>query len=345
MSIYVINPLSDPRWDVFVNQHAAASAFHQRGWLQALRRTYGYQPLAITSCAPDRPLSDGMVFCRICSAITGSRLVSLPFADHCQPMLNDQQDFAEFMNWLAAERNLSRWKYIEIRPLSQIPDLETGVVPDRSYCFHELDLTLGLNQIFRNFHRDSIQRRIQRAEREKLFYEVAPSDRFLNEFYDLMLMTRRRHRLLPQPRVWFKNLVECMGSNGQIWLARKDGISVAAMLTLRHRNCVTYKYGCSNEKFHSIGAMPFLFWQLVQESKAAGVEKIDFGRSDLDQQGLITFKDKFGTTRRPLKYFRYPAKVGVRTWGWAARTIRQVFSILPDFASSTAGRIVYRHIG
>jgi hypothetical protein len=345
MNVYVINPLSDSRWDGLVNQHAAASAFHRGGWLEALRRTYGYQPLAITSCAPDRVLSDGMVFCRICSAITGSRLVSLPFADHCQPMLNDPHDVAEFMNWLSAERNISRWKYIEIRPLSQIADLETGIVPDRSYCFHELDLTLGLEQIFSNFHRDSIQRRIQRAEREKLFYEVGRSDHLLDEFYHLMMMTRRRHLLLPQPRVWFKNLLACMGSNAQIRLARKDGISIAAMLTLRHRNGVTYKYGCSNEQFHNIGAMPFLFWQLVQESKAAGVEKIDFGRSDLDQQGLITFKDKFGTTRRPLNYFRYPAKVSVRTSGWAVRAIRQFFSMLPDFVSSTAGRIVYKHIG
>lgn len=47
--------------------------------------------------------------------------------------------------------------------------------------------------------------------------------------------------------------------------------------------------------------MPFLFWRLIEESKASGVERIDFGRSDLANTSLIAFKDKFGTTRKSLE--------------------------------------------
>jgi CelD/BcsL family acetyltransferase involved in cellulose biosynthesis len=345
MNIYVTNPLTDPRWNDLVARHALSSAFHQHGWLEALSRTYGYQPLVLTTAPAGMPMQDGLAFCHVSSWITGARMVSLPFADHCEPLLNDARDLTEFLKWLQAERDRQRWRYVEIRPLSQIPDWECGLQPSHSYCFHELDLTPSLEQILRALHKDSIQRRIQRAERQGLSYEIGHSDVLVDEFYRLLLITRRRHHLLPQPRAWFTNLVECMGDNLQIRLVRKNATPIAAMLTLRHRLSVIYKYGCSDEKFHNLGAMPFLFWKLIEESKASGAEKIDFGRSDFDQESLISFKDKFGTTRKRLSYYRYPKGVRTKSAVWHRHTIRQFFSILPNSVSSTAGKLVYRHMG
>jgi hypothetical protein len=92
--------------------------------------------------------------------------------------------------------------------------------------------------------------------------------------------------------------------------------------------------------------MPFLFWRLIEESKASGAEEIDFGRSDLDQEGLITFKDRFGTTKRVLNYYRYPQtekRAIVDSWG--PRAMRRVLSVLPDSVLSTVGRVLYRHLG
>jgi lipid II:glycine glycyltransferase (peptidoglycan interpeptide bridge formation enzyme) len=176
-------------------------------------------------------------------------------------------------------------------------------------------------------------------------YEVGRSEIFVDEFYRLLLMTRRRHQLLPQPRSWFKNLVECMGENIQIRLARKEGIPIAAMMTFRHRSSVIYKYGCSDERLHNLGAMPFLFWRLIEESKAWGADKLDLGRSDLTQESLITFKDKFGSKRKELNYYRYPGEAKSKSAAWGGVKIRRFFSILPDSISSIAGRLIYRHIG
>jgi hypothetical protein len=109
---------------------------------------------------------------------------------------------------------------------------------------------------------------------------------------------------------------------------------------------VVYKYGCSDEGFHSLGGVPFLFWKLVEESKASGAEKIDFGRTDLNNEGLIAFKDRFGTSKKLLTYYRH-TKTGRR--GVAAlsdsQLVRQFFSLLPTAVSSTVGRLLYRHIG
>ena len=71
-----------------------------------------------------------------------------------------------------------------------------------------------------------------------------------------------------------------MSPNAEIRLARKGGVPIAAILSLKHRRTVVYKYGCSDEKFHHLAGMPFLFWKLIEESKDAGAEQIDFGRTD-----------------------------------------------------------------
>jgi lipid II:glycine glycyltransferase (peptidoglycan interpeptide bridge formation enzyme) len=108
---------------------------------------------------------------------------------------------------------------------------------------------------------------------------------------------------------------------------------------------VIYKYGCSDERFHGLAGMPFLFWNLIQESKAAGAEQIDFGRTDLDNVGLTSFKDRFGTTRRRLTYFRYPAAKSERTMNQRLSPVRPLLSALPNPLMPLAGRLAYRHLG
>src|SRR5262245_20006552 len=86
-TVHQLDPLSDPRWKDLVAWHPDASVFHPSAWLGALQRSYGYQPVAYTTSAPGAPLGDGIVFCRVESWLTGRRLVSLPFSDHCAPLV------------------------------------------------------------------------------------------------------------------------------------------------------------------------------------------------------------------------------------------------------------------
>jgi lipid II:glycine glycyltransferase (peptidoglycan interpeptide bridge formation enzyme) len=92
--------------------------------------------------------------------------------------------------------------------------------------------------------------------------------------------------------------------------------------------------------------MPFLFWNLIEESKASGAEQIDFGRTDLDNDGLITFKDRFGAARKRLTYFRYPESAKEKSvMASYLPAARHLFSALPNAILPWAGRLVYRHIG
>src|SRR5262249_45740010 len=74
MRVRRIDPLQDSRWEEFLRGQAQASLFHTPAWLRALHLTYGYEPVAFTTSASNAPLSNGIVFCRIKSMLTGTRL-------------------------------------------------------------------------------------------------------------------------------------------------------------------------------------------------------------------------------------------------------------------------------
>ena len=349
MDFYAVNPLLDKRWVDFVAGHPRTSVFHQRGWLEALALTYGYQPYVLSSTGAGKALVDGIPLCRV-----GSRLVSLPFSDHCDLLVSDGQEPRDLLDHLRLEVERKRFRYVELRSLSDNDVTMQGMGASQRYWFHELDVTPGLDILFRRLHRNSFQRKIRRAERERLTYEVGVSNPLVDEFYRLLLLTRRRHRLIPQPRQWFRNLVRCMGSQVQIRLARKDGVPIAAVLTIRHGETLVYKYGCSDATFHRLGGVPYLFWKMVEEGKACGIARIDFGRCETDNPGLIEFKDRFGTKRKLITYYRYKNKRTTElVKGWQMPDFQQfirhhgagLFVGMPDLVLSMAGRILYKHLG
>jgi hypothetical protein len=344
--VYTFNPLVGPRWREFVGRHAQASVFHTPQWLEAVRRTYGYAPVVYTTCPPTASLTSGIVFCRVSSWLTGRRMVCLPFADHCEPLVEGPEDWNEFSKFLPALIARENCQYVEIRPLRS--DLVTGPGLDkgRSFFLHVLDLRPTLEDLFRGFHKDSTQRKIRRADREALGYEQGRSEVLLNKFYRLLLLTRRRHKLPPHPIEWFRNLIACLGDRLTIRVASHQGRPVASILTLSYRETLVYKYGCSDASSHNLGAMQFLFWKAIQEAKEGSFQKFDLGRSDLDNAGLITFKERWGATRSTLTYVRCSARrLRSITDGYGMRLAKEVFARMPDGLLTTAGKLLYRHIG
>ena len=344
-----IHPLEDPRWAEFVDKHPRSSVFHSPPWLDALRRTYGYQPLAYTLSPPDGQLEDALVLCRVESWITGRRLVSLPFSDHCEPLVDDAADEIALVAPLEQALLQEKLRYIEVRAGRLLPGASAFYRSGHSYCLHKLDLLPDLGALFEKCHKSSTQRKILRAQREGLTCETGRSAALLDAFWGLHLMTRRRHHVPPQPRNWFRNLIDCFGDALQIRVAFMDRQPVAAILTLRHRDALVYKYGASDPRFNNLGGTHLLFWRSIKEAKAEGLRVFDLGRTDWDNTGLITFKDRWGATRSNLSYTRFsivpsPAPFSRGAASWADRIARRAISYLPDRVLCLIGTVLYKHI-
>jgi lipid II:glycine glycyltransferase (peptidoglycan interpeptide bridge formation enzyme) len=341
-----MNPLRDSRWERLVERHPDASVFHSTGWLEALRKTYDYEPTVFTTNAPGEELTNGIVFCRVRSWLTGKRLVSVPFSDHCQPLLDTSETFNIVISSLERSFKRERWKYVELRPRCSDNLARGDAAKSESFLLHVLDLRPDLDTLFRSFHKSCVQRKIHRAEREQLSYEEGFSAHLLNKFYHLQILTRRRHGFPPQPRAWFRNLIQCLGQKVSIRVASKDGQPVASILTFFHKTSLVYKYGCSDARFHNLGGTLLVFWKAIQDGKRLGALEYDLGRSELDNPGLVTFKENWGARSFPLTYYRYPAGEPLSIHSdWKTRIMKQSCSWMPDAFLTTTGRLLYRHIG
>ncbi|MGB8321761.1 MAG: GNAT family N-acetyltransferase [Candidatus Acidiferrum sp.] len=350
MQFYQLDPTQDPRWVELLAHHSSASAFHSVPWLQALQRTYDYRPVVFTTSPPDSQLKNGMVFCHVKSMLTGHRLVSLPFSDHCEPLFESPRDVHSFALHLQAEQRQKNWKYLEIRPVNvdfAQSDAPAGFAAESSYFLHTLDLRPDLDTLFLGFDKDSVQRRVRRAQQASLVEKSGHSEDLLQEFYRLLVMTRRRHQVPPQPLSWFRNLIQSQGDALEIRVACRDENSVAAILTLRFKDVVYYKYGCSDPSFNKFGATPWLFWNAIVAAKTTGATKFDLGRTEQDNLGLLAFKNHWVPSPHPLVYWRFPASA--RSFdsaeSWKLKAAKQVFSRMPEPLLTVAGRLFYRHLG
>lgn len=131
-----------------------------------------------------------------------------------------------------------------------------------------------------------------------------------------------------------------------VHVVTKDSRPVASVLTMKFRQTLVCKYICSDKAYSNLGPLQFLFWKMIQRAKQEGLAELDLGRTDINNPGLIKFKDRLGADRTPLRYWRYseaPIVQGQDTW--KIELAKQVFSRIPNAWSLAAGALLYKHVG
>jgi Acetyltransferase (GNAT) domain len=346
MNVYEIDPTTDERWEDFLHDHPQASIFHTRGWLEALRRTYGYSPLALTTSTPNSPLTNGIPLCKITGWFGRRRLVALPFSDHCVPLVESTEQLTCLLGYLREKVEGERWSFVQIRANEAVVASPWDRDHRDTLVLHELDLRPTVDDIFQGFHPSCVQRKIRRAGRENLAYQEGRSEALLKAFYSLLLKTRRRHGVPPQPFEWFLNLIAYLGEAVKIRVAFNRGLPIAGIVTLCYKRTMMYKYGCSSSRFTALGGMQFLLWNAIQEAKTKNIPIFDMGRSEVENQGLVLFKDRWGATRSTLRYFQYPPqRVDNKFQSLQLRVIKGLCSRAPTGLLAAAGKVLYKYAG
>jgi GNAT acetyltransferase-like protein len=333
--------------------HPCASVFHSPGWLQALRDTYGYESSLFRGDRPGLSTASGIVLSRVRSWLTGDRLISLPFSDHCSPLVSGPAELQSLIADLKPLVSVEDWSYIEIRPIDKAFDdvlQAAGFQRSDEHVLHRLQLDAPADALFRRFHKSSVQYRVRRAERLGMVCEVGRSPKLIRDFFHLMAITRRRQGLPPQPYAWFENLARCMGEDGiDIRVAYKDDRPVAAVLNLKAFAHVCYKYSCSDLRFKSMNATCLLLWQTIQDACRDGAQVLDFGRSAIDNPGLIRFKSNWAGEPTRLTYWRFrsaSSRSRRRVFGhWKVTSSSRFLGALPQPILNRIGAILYKHIG
>lgn len=366
------DPSTDPGWADLADRQG--SLFHAAPWMRVLADAYGLRPraLVVGERGPAGRVVGGLAWAEVADP-RGHRLVSLPFSDLAGPigelealdgilpgalappghlpltmrvrLATDGGPARGAVSDAEAARLRSRcdlgevgrlaWHWTRLEPLPADADIGTPSDPQWTA------LAGGARQ------------NIRRSDRSGIRLEVRNDIRGLDEYHRLHRRLRRtKYRLLSQPRSFFLALHRHFGPDDlRVVLARLDGEStgeaVAGVVLLRHGDHAYYKLNASTSVGRSARANDAVMWESIVQARRWGCRWFDFGVSDLDQPGLVRYKDKYATGRGEVVVLR-------RTPGrqpWIGRQIDRILPLAtraatddrcPDVVGRQAGRVLYR---
>lgn len=343
-TIRYINPINNPDWLSLLNRYSS-NIFHSPAWLQVLQETYNMEIGAYVLIDEDERVVAGMPITRICD-MRGERLVSMPFCDYYDPLVETQEQWDLLSEMLASEHLPVTMRLLH----NELPLHDPRFSEVKVAKWHRIDLRPELPALWDRFE-PSVHRAIHKAEKNGVSVRVAEDHSDLRHFFDMHLHIRKyKYHLVAQPyrffeQIW-KHLIE--PGKGMLLMAYHGDTLLGATMFLVWGNTIYYKFNASNMDTLEYRSNDFLVWKAIQWAKAQGLTGLDFGLSDWDQKGLCHFKRKFNAEEKTIHFMSFMNGSSPTPWtqpyNQMLSQLTQLFTTAstPDSVTESGGEILYR---
>ena len=319
------------------------SLFASASWIGVIENTYGFKVQASTLSRVGR-IQAAILFVEV-DDIRGRRVLSLPFSDYCDPLVDTLQTWEALLTPILKLGAPVRFRTLR----SELPISDARLTQTGSSMWHGVDLNRSEEQIWASL-RDNARQNIRKAERSGVTIREGRKLDDVQTFYRMHANLRKtKYRMFAQPFSFFENIHAAFSSGDRllVLLAEQDGMAIAGILFLIHEGTLYYKFNASTET--ALRPNDLLVWTGMKIGRQSGLSRFDFGVSDIEQPGLVRFKRKFATEERTVTYTTWmPPDHHDRRADEAGRLLGQITDALtsPDVDSSvtrSVGDIVYRH--
>jgi FemAB-related protein (PEP-CTERM system-associated) len=279
---------------------SSSSFFHLSGWKEAFEKAFGFKTFYLQAAEDGRLV--GILPLVLVNTIFGRNLFSIPIGVYAG-ILADRDDIREHL--LSEAIRLTKdlgCGYLELRYLTR--EGNNGhkdlILKERYATFmKELpkDPALCLQELPRKARAEA-----RYGIKGGLTYELG--QHLLDECYRLYAMNQRN---LGSPVVsfrWFKVLSEIFKDQMTILSIRKDGKTIASVLTFFFKDTVLPFYGSSLPGYEKYSPNNFMYLKLQEYGVEKGYKFFDFGRSRIGA-GSYHFKVHQGFEPAPLHYYYY----------------------------------------
>ena len=303
MTIACIDPRTDPLWCRLLERYTSTgSLFHAPRWMQALTNTYGFEVRAYVALNLEGEPVAGLPFVRVEDPL-GKRIVSLPFSDYCDPLVDNAHVWEQLSAKLLAEACPVTLRCLH----NTLPLNDPRFTLTKRAKWHGVDLRAELTTLQDDLH-SSAKRAIRKAQRGGVTVSAIASREALRTFFDLHLQTRKyKYRLLAQPYGFFEALRSAFlnEQHGVLMLAVHGGHVIGGTMFIGWGDTLFYKFNASDR--HHLAHRPndLLIWSGIEYAKANGYTYLDFGLSDWEQEGLIRYKRKFATEEKTIAFLHH----------------------------------------
>jgi FemAB-related protein (PEP-CTERM system-associated) len=350
--IVEVDPVADPRWDAFVRRSATTTFYHLSAWIRVLRETYGYRVHCLMDEAPDGAVYGVLPLMVTGNALLGRKLLSLPFSDSAGPDALSRESFIRLIGEAIRLQESGRFGYLQLRShdgnLSAMAD---GMTDDRRYVDFRLTLSKDLDSYWTNSGRAKLRTHIRKAIKDRVTVHLGTSERDLRDFYDLHLLTTKKHGMPAQSYGYFRNLSSILRPHCDVRLliARLDDRPVAASLFVGFGDSVIYLYNASNPRALELRPNHLILWEAIKWASESGYHSFGFGKTSVDNAGLVAFKQAWGAEEVPLHYYYFPRMDGLTSSEYSEskrpyRLVTGLWRTLPAPLTNPAGAILYRYL-
>ncbi len=326
---------------------AEGSFYHEPRWVETIGAIFGYRLDCLTVFDGDRPVA-ALPLATVPSLGGRPHLVSFPFS-YVTGSVGDRDADADLVHYavdLARER---RVRYLEIKRRGE-PPLAAPLVRVSRYHTFEVPLAAGSDAVLATLDGDSTRRGIRKAQKSGLRIERVGDPRGWEDMAAFQDDTARRHGLPAPPRRFWREGVTGLATDGlaRAYLAFGEGARPIAGITVwtAPRRWI-YAFGGADSRHLDRRPYHLLLWTAMTDAIAEGVQIFDLGRAAPEQEGLVTFKRRWGGQPVSLAYDYWPAARGVhlapRNRG-PLRLAARVWSALP-LGVTRLGSSLYRYLG
>ncbi|HLV97923.1 MAG TPA: GNAT family N-acetyltransferase [Ktedonobacterales bacterium] len=334
-----------------LEQQAQDVVYYQPAWLNLISQVYGCSINTLTTTNTNGEISGFLPVCTLRSPVTGKRLVALPFSDHCPLLVADGTSAEELVEQalrLAGEQNA---RYLELRTgnhpaLAARSDLAESALYVRWLLWLQADpdgVWAGLSK--------SVKQMIRKSQKMGVTVRLAERREEMAHYYRLHLQTRtKKHGMPSQPQRFFFGLWDAFAASGalQLLLAEHEGRVIAGMILLASGSTIRDAYSASDASTLSLAPNNLLMWQAITWGCAHGYRTLDMGRTACDNEGLMSFKRRWGAIKEPLAYYYYPRMDGLASTpeqSWKFRLLTNCWRQMPLQVAGPLGGHLYKHLG
>ncbi len=290
MKVRYLTPADEARWDDFVLSESRCTFFHQIKW-----------KLLIEKVHPRRFFHPRYLFAENENGIQGilplflfkhwyfgNKLISVPFAMVGGCCVNSQE--AEFCLVDEAIRICKRENasYLELR---QIDDLHQNLLVNDHYHTFILDLTPGVDAIFKGFRKD-IRKRIRESESKPIRIDLETRD--IETFYTVYSEGQHRLGTPVIKRDWVMNLFYDFPAYHKVAIAYHEDKPIAVKLIRMFKQDYDLVLGYALPEYRDLLPNHRIIWSALQDACERGFKHFDFGRS-IPESGTFSFKEGWGT--------------------------------------------------
>jgi lipid II:glycine glycyltransferase (peptidoglycan interpeptide bridge formation enzyme) len=340
--IIVLDPWSSCEWMQFVHAHPAASIFHHPAWMRVIRATYGY-PMFVACVKRDGKICSALPFAEVRSSLTGYRLVSLPFSDHCAPLVcRNDATLVERLTSFARSHCSQAESRVELH--AEIRELPASHL-EQHYVVHTLDLTKEPSELFASFDRRTAQRSIGIAEKKRVVVKECRTKAEFELFYSLHLKTRKRLGVPVQPKALFDNIWQhmLMPGVGFALIAFNGDTPIGGGVFFTFNKTVVFKYSASDMKYKSLQPSHAFIWRAMQTARERGCTTFDFGRTDRSHEQLRRFKNSWNATEHDLNYTVITDRPRPERLSKLQTALGHIIRHSPEFVCRLSGEVLYKH--